>query len=372
MYLDYNATTPVDERVIEAMTPYLGQYFGNPSSVHRYGRVTRAAIDQARQQIAALVNAHESQVIFTSGGTEANNLALKGCLWQQERGMIAHSAIEHASVLATAKAMQMQGWRREQIAVDKQGRINTDSLQQILALKPDLVSVMQANNETGVLQQLDEITQQVRAQGALMHTDAVQAVGKIKVDFKGNNLHMMSLSAHKIYGPKGSGALIVDKAIDLQPMQHGGGHERGYRTGTENLAGIVGFGKAAELAMQELDARVQKILPLRDKLQQGLLKIPGVVIYSGQAERVPNTVQAGIPGFDGEALLMELDKRNIAVSSGSACSSGYTEASHVLQAMHAEPTLARSAIRISLGKDSTEQQVQNFLAQLVEILQRVA
>lgn len=372
MYFDYNATTPVDVRVIEAMTPYLGEYFGNPSSVHRYGRIARAAIDQARQQVAALVNAHESQVIFTSGGTEANNLALKGCLWQQKHGMLAYSAIEHASVLATARAMQSQGWQCEQIAVDSQGVVSAESLQKILKLKPHLVSVMQANNETGVVQKLDEITERVRAQGALMHSDVVQAAGKIKVDFRGSNLHMMSVSAHKIYGPKGSGALILDKAIDLQALLHGGGHEKGYRNGTENLAGIVGFGKAAELALQELNERTLTVEPLRDKLQQGLLNIPGVVIYSGQAERVPNTVMAGIPGFDGEALLMELDRKDIAVSSGSACSSGHTEASHVLQAMQADKILARSAIRISLGKDNTEDEVQEFLKQLRNVIQMAA
>ncbi len=369
MYLDYNATTPVDQRVIEAMMPYMGEFFGNPSSVHRYGRIARAAIEQARQQVAALVNAHESQVIFTSGGTEANNLALKGCLSPAEKPLLAHSAIEHASVLETAHAMQMQGYQRKEIAVDDQGLVLAESLQQVLTLKPALVSVMLANNETGVIQNLDEITQQVRAQGALMHTDAVQAAGKIKVDFKASNVHLMSLSAHKIYGPKGVGALIIDKAIDLHSTQQGGGHEKGYRSGTENLAGIVGFGKAAELALQELDERSSKILPLRNELEQGLLNIHGVKVYSMGAPRVPNTVQAGIPGFDGEALLMELDKRDIAISSGSACSSGHTGASHVLQAMHAEMPLAKSAIRASLGKDSTSVDVQEFLKQLVDILQ---
>ncbi len=368
MYFDYNATTAIDERVVEAMLPYLVEVFGNPSSVHRYGRLARAAIDQARQQVAALVNAHESQVIFTSGGTEANNLAIKGCLWQEKNALLAHSAIEHASVLEPAKAMQRQGWRREEILVDDQGRVLMKSLQKILTLKPLLVSVMQANNETGVIQALDEITQQVRDHGAFMHTDAVQAAGKIKVDFKASNVHLMTLSAHKIYGPKGSGALIVDKALDLYAMQFGGGHEKGYRPGTENLAGIVGFGKAAELALQEWDERSQQVLPLRDALQQGLLAISGVKVYSLHAPRVPNTIQVGIPGYDGEALLMELDRRNIAVSSGSACASGDTGASHVLQAMQAEMPLAKSAIRISLGKNSTMLEVQEFLIQLADIL----
>jgi len=372
MYLDYNATTPVDKRVIEAMMPYMGEVFGNPSSVHRYGRIARAAIDQARQQVAALVNAHESQVIFTSGGTEANNLALKGCLPHANKTLLAHSAIEHSSVLDTAKGMQRQGYQREEIAVDNQGLVSAESLQQVLSLKPALVSVMLANNETGVIQDLDNITQQVRAQGALMHTDAVQAAGKIKVDFKASNVHLMSLSAHKIYGPKGVGALVIDKAIDLQSTQQGGGHEKGYRSGTENLSGIVGFGKAAELAVQELDERSKNTLPLRDALQQGLLSIPGVEVYSVDAPRVPNTVQAGIPGFDGEALLLELDRRDIAISSGSACSSGHTGASHVLQAMNANMPLAKSAIRVSLGKESTSADVQEFLKQLGDILQVTA
>jgi cysteine desulfurase len=265
IYLDHNATTAIDERVLDAMMPYLADSFGNPSSVHRYGRIARAAIDTAREQVAALVNAHPSQVFFTSGGTEANNLALKGFTAANAEGSIAYSAIEHASVYEVMHVLNQQGRKCLSINVDSNGILDMDALDNALAEDIRLVSVIMANNETGVIQDIKQISEQVRKVDAVMHTDAVQAAGKIEVDFKASAVHMMSLSSHKMYGPKGAGALVVDKSLELVPLLHGGGHEKGMRSGTENVAAIVGFGAAAELAANELRVRTEHISRLRKK-----------------------------------------------------------------------------------------------------------
>jgi len=368
IYLDHNATTPLDGRIAAAMEPYLKGVYGNPSSVHKFGRLTRAAIDQAREQVAALVKAQSSQVIFTSGGTEANNLALKGAAAKLPRGRVSVSAVEHASLLEPAGTLAEQGWQLNLIPVDDQGRVAPCSVRDHLRVGTRLVSVMMVNNETGVIQDVAAIADVVREAGGLVHTDAVQAAGKLAIDFAASGVHMMSLSAHKIYGPQGVGALIVDKTLELAPLLHGGGQERGLRGGTENVAGIVGFGMAAELAATELEQRCVHMRELRDHLEAFLKRLPGVVIFAEQADRVPNTVQIGVPGIDGETLLMTLDRRGIAVSSGSACASGKSEPSHVLMAMGVERDLARSAIRISLGKDTTRHDVDCFCEALAGVV----
>jgi cysteine desulfurase len=365
IYLDYNATTPLDERVLEAMLPYLREQFGNPSSGYQLGRTARAAMDAAREQVAALVKAHPSQVVFTSGGTEANNLALKGVAGRLSPGHLAISAVEHDSVRAPAKALQSQGWTFDQIGVDRQGRLDlVQSQEMFIGMESNaakLVAVMLANNETGVIHDVAAVAEQAREVGAVLLVDAVQAIGKIPVDFAALGAHLMSLSAHKIYGPKGMGALIVDKAVDMEPLLHGGGHEKGRRAGTENVAAIVGFGKAAELAMNGLDSRPANMQQLREHLEQRLLEMPGLCIFAQQAQRLPNTSFFALPGVDGETLLMGLDQAELAVSSGSACSTGEVEPSHVLMAMGVEPALARGAIRVSLGKDSTREEVDRFV-----------
>ncbi|MDX1251258.1 MAG: cysteine desulfurase [Gammaproteobacteria bacterium] len=371
VYLDHNATTPLDERVLQAMLPYLREHYGNPSGVHAVGRMARAAIDQAREQVAALVNAHPSQVVFTGGGTEANNLALKGVAARMVVGRIAVSAIEHASLLGPVQALARQGWGVDSIAVDDQCRILPSSLSEALNNRPRLVSVMMANNETGAIQGIATIGAQARAAGAVMHTDASQAAGKIPVDFFACGAHLMTLSAHKIYGPKGVGALIVDKALEIEPLLHGGGHEMGRRGGTENVAGIVGFGAAAELACNELTARGTHLRGLREMLEAQLRAVPGVVVFAADAERLPNTVMIAVAGIDGEMLLMNLDRKGIAVSSGSACASGSGKPSHVLLAMGVAEDLARGAIRISLGKDNTRWDVESFVAVLREQIGRL-
>ena len=362
LYLDYNASTPLDERVLSAMTECLAGMPGNPSSTHQFGRVVRAQLDRAREQVASLVGVHASQVIFTSGGTEANNLALHAVTAGYAPTSIAVSAIEHPSVLEPARALRASGWQLNEIDVDAQCRVLPEHLKEILKSDTRLVSVMAANNETGVIQPVAQLADLARAAGAVFHTDAIQAAGKLPLDFAASGVQLMSLSAHKLYGPKGVGALVVDKALELAPLQLGGGQEYGLRAGTENIAAIVGFGVAAELAVEGLQSRAAQMAALRDRAQAGLQRYPQVTVFAAAAERLPNTLQLAVAGLDGETLLMQLDKAGIAVSSGSACSSGKTEPSHVLMAMGVEAGLARGAIRISLGRETTDADIDTLLA----------
>ncbi|MCK5640719.1 MAG: cysteine desulfurase [Gammaproteobacteria bacterium] len=366
-YLDYNASTPLDARVLDAMLPFMQEHFGNPSSAHSYGRTSRQAIEQAREQVAALVQAHPSQVIFTSGGTEANNMAIKGVAARTTPGRVAVSGVEHASVLAPAQALSSQGWQVDYLGVDEQGRIESESLRENVNEDTRLVSVMMANNESGIIQDLPAIAEQVRPFGSVLHTDAVQLAGKLALDFAATGAQLMSLSAHKLYGPKGVGALVIDKTVDMEPLLHGGKHEKGYRSGTENLAGIVGFGMAAELAANELESRQQHLLPLRQYLEQQLKqRLPEVMIFGEQAERLPNTVFFAQAGIDGASLLMNMDQQGFAIASGSACGSDSSEPSHVLKAMGVPTELAHSAIRVSLGRDNSQGEIDAFIKALGE------
>jgi cysteine desulfurase len=367
-YLDHNASTPVDAAVLEAMLPYLREQFGNPSSVHRPGRRARAAIDTARAQVAALANAHPSQVIFTSGGTEANNLAVKGVAARSAPGRMLIGATEHPSVAEAADSLTENGWQIGRLPVDSQGRILTAALIQQLPARPRLVSVMYANNETGVIQDIAAIAEIVRASGALLHTDAVQAAGKLELDFTASGAHLMSLSAHKIGGPKGVGALVVDKAVDMKPLLHGGGQEKDRRSGTENVAGIVGFGAAAAQVLERLAAYRLRVARLRELLERELHAIGAMEIFSGGAARLPNTSCFGVRGVDGETLVLGLDRLGFAVSSGSACASGSTEPSPVLLAMGVDRELARGSVRVSLGWNSSETEVKDFLRALTTVL----
>jgi cysteine desulfurase len=362
LYLDYNASTPLDERVLSAMTDCLAGMPGNPSSTHQFGRVIRARLDRAREQVAALVGVHTSQVIFTSGGTEANNLALHAVTAGHVPTGIAVSSVEHPSVLEPARALQASGWQLNKIDVDGQCRVLPERLKEILKTDTRLVSVMAANNETGVVQPVAQLADMARTAGAVFHTDAIQTAGKLPLDFAASGAQLMSLSAHKLYGPKGVGALVVDKSLELVPLQLGGGQERGLRSGTENIAAIVGFGVAAELAVEGLEGRAAQMAALRDRLQADLQRYPQVTVFAATAERLPNTLQLAVAGLDGETLLMQLDKAGIAVSSGSACSSGKAEPSHVLMAMGVEAELARGAIRISLGRETTGADIDTLLA----------
>lgn len=371
VYLDHNATTPLDPRVLEVMLPYLTEYHGNPSSVHRVGRVARSAIEKAREQVAELVNAHSSQVIFTSSGTEASNLAIQGVAALNEPGYMAISATEHPSVTEPAVMHRHDGWQVAILPVDEQGRLRVPQMELELNHRPTLVSVMWANNETGVIQDIAALSTMARERGAVMHTDAVQAAGKIAVDFAASGAHLMSLSAHKINGPKGVGALVVDKSVSLQPLLHGGGQEKDRRSGTENVAGIVGFGAAATLAKTRLANYGAHMKSLRDRLESGLRALGGIEIFGAKAERLPNTVCFGTIGVDGETLLLNLDRVGFAVSSGSACASSNREPSPVLLAMGIDADLARSAIRVSLGYGNSEQDIDAFVTALATQLRQM-
>lgn len=370
-YLDYNATTPLEPAVLAAMLPYLEQQYGNASSRHEYGRAARKAIDEARQRVAYATGAHPTEVVFTSGGSEANNLFIKGAAANLKPGLIAISSIEHPCVREPAKVLAKQGWAMHEIAVDAAGRIVSDDYAATLAQSPKLISVMRANNETGVLQDVALLAEQakasVAARGAWFHSDAVQALGKIKVDFRALGVHGLTVSSHKIGGPKGAAALVVDKRVEIAPLIAGGGHERGLRSGTENVAAIVGFGAACEIAVQRLDSEPQRLRALRDELELGLVaqgaRIFGAAVQSIEG-RLPNTVYFSIPGIDGETLVGKLDRVGFAVASGAACSSANPEPSHVLLAMGVDSEVARGAVRISLGAATTSQQVKDFLVAL--------
>jgi len=374
VYLDNNATTALDEEVLDAMLPYMGQVTGNPSSVHRFGRLQKDAIEQARELVAQLAGARAEQVIFTSGGTESNNLLLNGFsrrLQQQgKNARIAISAIEHMSLIEPAQHLSLPV---DKIAVDEKGRINLAAVEQLMHEQTALISVMSANNETGVIQDLAPI---IKLAGAFkgehrcyVHSDASQAAGKIPLSFIESGLHAMTISAHKLYGPVGAGALIVDKNLPLAKLQFGGSQEKNLRAGTENVPAIVGFGKAAELAVALLQQSSAHTRGLRDALETVLKELSAVSIFAESAERLPNTVQFGVAGFDGETLLMQLDRKAIAVSSGSACTSGKTEASHVLKAMNVADDLAKSAIRVSFGKNNTMSDVDTLLTALKDIIE---
>ncbi len=363
IYLDHNATTPVAPEALEAMLPYFGDRFGNPSSPHRAGREAGRAIARARAQVAALVGVQPGQVVFTSGGTEANNLALRGAPGD---GPLVVGATEHPSVLEPARVLAREGRRLHVVGVDRAGRIDPGAVVRILggersAAGRALVSVMLANNETGVVQDVAGIAASARAVGAICHTDAAQAAGRIPVDFDALGVQLMTLSSQKVYGPKGVGALIVDRRLDLEPILHGGGHEGGRRAGTENVPAIVGFGVAAELAVERLAARRRRLLVLREALEARLRAMAGIVLFAEDVERLPNTICLAVPGIDGEMLAMALSERGLDVSSGSACSSQGREPSHVLLAMGVDPSLAVCALRVSLGDANTPEDVDRLV-----------
>lgn len=366
VYLDHNATTPVAPAVLEAMLPWLTGQFGNASSRHEYGRAARKAIDEARSKVAAAVGAHATEVVFTSGGSEANNLFIKGATAFLKPGMLAVSAVEHPCVIKPAEQLARRGWQLYRLPVDSEGRVDEAAYRTVLSQKPRLVSVMRANNETGVLQDVARLAGMARDAGALVHTDGVQALGKIPVDFRALNaggVDALTLSAHKIGGPKGAGALVVDKRVEIEPLIAGGGHERGLRSGTENVAAIVGFGVACELAVQRLADRAAGVAALQRRLEEGLCNF-GAVLFGAGAERLPNTSYFSIVGLDGETLVAHLDHAGFAVASGAACSSANPEPSHVLGAMGVPHELARGAVRVSFGAGNSSLQVDGFLGAL--------
>lgn len=370
VYFDHNATTPLDERVLAAMMPFLTDRYGNASSRHELGTQARKAVNAAREQLAALINVQPSQIVFVSGGTEANNLFIKGAAGYLKPSQIAVSAIEHPCVAKPTQDLARSGWKVRKLAVDSDGRIDLIDVAAALKEPTGIVSLMLANNETGVIQDVAAVAERAKAARAWVHTDAVQALGKIEVDFGALNVHAMSLSAHKIYGPKGVGALVVDKRIELKPIIAGGGHEQGMRSGTENVPGIVGFGAAAELARARRAELAERLEGLRRELEAGLHEI-GAVIFGERATRIPNTTYFAFPRIDGETLVVELDKLGYAVAAGAACSSASTEPSATLIAMGVEPELARGAVRLSMGAANSAADVEGFLHAVKGLVKRL-
>lgn len=371
VYLDANATTPLDARVLESMLPFLSGRCGNPSSRHEYGRATRDAIERARGQVAMLVGAHASEIVFTSGGSEADNLFLKGVAARLTPATVAIGATEHPGVRQPAMQLRTQGWNVVELPLNADGALDVPAAQEQIAREaPRLVSVMLANNETGALNDVAALAAGVREAGGWLHTDAVQALGKIPLDFRALGVHAMSLSAHKVAGPLGAGALVVDKRVDLQPLIAGGGQERGLRSGTENVAAIVGFGRACELLLEERGARIAAMRQLQLRLEDGLRGM-GAILFGTRAARLPNTSFFAFARIDGETLVGKLDRAGFAIASGSACSSADPEPSHTLLAMGVAPELARCAVRVSLSDKTTDQEIELFLAALGQTVQEL-
>jgi cysteine desulfurase len=377
-YLDYAATTPVLDEVVEAMLPYLRGTFGNPSSVYGVGRDAKKGLEEARERMAAAVGAVPSEIVFTAGGTEADNLALKGGAFRarsmrRNGNHIITTAVEHHAVLHSAEWLEKQGFRVTFLPVDAEGVVDLDALASALGPETVLVSIMLANNEVGTLQPLEQALRITReGSRALFHTDAVQALGKVALNLEELGVDMASFAAHKVGGPKGSGALYVRRKTALEPVLHGGGQERDLRSGTPNVAGIVGMAVAAEIAAGEVPEEAARLSQLRDRLQEGILAaIGGVKVNGAGAARVPGTVNVCIDGVEGESLLLMLDARGIAASSGSACTSGSLEPSHVLMAMGVRPELAHGSLRLSLGRASTAEDVDAVLEVLPPVVERL-
>ena len=377
VYLDSAATTPVRPEVLEVMLPYLGpDAFGNPSSAHRFGRAARAGVDEAKRTIAEVLGAEPGQVIFTSGGTEADNLAVIGCaLAARARGgpfRVAVSAIEHKAVLAAAHAVTDWGGEAIVLPVGGSGMVDEEALAAALGRGVAVVCVMWANNEVGVIQPVARLAARCRGAGVPFHSDAVQAFGKVPVSLQDVGCTLLTLSGHKIGAPKGIGALVVRDRHAVEAIIHGGGQQFGLRPGTENVPGIVGFGKAVELAAAEQAAFARRVAALRDELERGLVElVPDAVIHGWQAERAPHVANVSIPGTDSEALLMHFDLVGIACSSGSACSTGAIEPSHVLTAMGVPRELGVAALRFSFGRDNTSEDVAAVLSAAPKIVEKV-
>jgi len=373
VYLDHAATTPVHPEVIAAMLPYFHNSFGNPSSIHSFGRESRQAVDDAREKVARLLGASAREIFFTSGGTEADNIAIQGvALAKKGQGRhIITSQIEHHAVLDACKYLETQGFAVTYLPVDEYGRVRVEDVK--AALRPDtiLITIMHANNEVGTIQPIREISAIAREHKITFHTDAVQTVGSIPVHVDDLGVDMLTLSAHKFYGPKGVGVLYIRKGTKLKPLYHGGGQERKFRPGTENHVGIIGLAKALEIATADMDTKQAEITALRDKLMAGLLEIPEVKPNGHPTERLPGNVNISIRYVEGESLILSLDMQGVAVSSGSACTSGSLDPSHVLLAMGLSHGEAHGSLRLTLGRDNTPADIDYVLAALPPIVDRL-
>src|SRR6266852_5229513 len=376
VYLDFNATTPVEPAVLDAMLPYFSGEFANAASIHTPGQRSRAAVESAREQVAALIGARPQEIVFTSGGTESDNHAIFGAVGQaflpvsssrnaNASPHIITTAVEHEAVLNACQALEKEGVRVTYLPHDREGLIDLAELRRAIRPETILITMMHANNELGTVQPLEEIGRIAREADVYFHTDAVQSAGKIPIDVNALGVDLLSISGHKFYAPKGIGALYVRGGTRLRQLLYGGHHQRGFRPGTENVAGIVGLGKAAEIAHHSLAEDARRISALRDKLQQGLVqRVPQSRVNAAAAPRTPDTTNLVFPGIEGEALLIALDLKGLACSTGAACSSGAVEPSHVLTAIGLPPEEARASVRFSLGRYTTEQEI-DFALQVV-------
>ena len=370
VYLDNNATTPVLPEVLEAMRPYFGEHFGNASSIHRHGQETRAAVDRARESVAALLSCPASEVVFTSGGTEADNLAIFGVASPGDH--IVTSTIEHHAVLNSCRHLEAHGCEITYVPVDSCGLVDPGDVKRALRSNTSLITIMLANNETGAVQSVEKIGKIAAEAGVYFHTDAVQAAGKIRVDVNKIGCDLLTISGHKFHGPQGVGALYVRKGTQLEPILYGGRHERSRRAGTENVPGIVGLGKAAELAQTGFERGDDQAMSTgRGRLERELLKIEATGLNGEGAPRVPNTTNIYFDGIEGEALVIALDLKGLAVSTGAACSSGAIEPSHVLTAMGLRPDRAKASIRFSLGKQNSAEDIEFALATVPATVSRL-
>lgn len=373
IYLDNNATTKVDPEVLEVMLPYLRDYYGNPSSMHTFGGQLGKAVKTARQQLAALIGADESEIVYTSCGTEGDNAAIRAALLAQpQKRHIITTQVEHPAVLNVCKQLETQGYTVTYLSVNRQGQLDLDELEASLTGNTALVTIMYANNETGTVFPIEQIGLRVKQSGAIFHVDAVQAVGKIPMNMKTSTIDMLTLSGHKIHAPKGIGALYVRRGVRFRPLLIGGHQERGRRAGTENVPGIIALGKAAELELLHLEEATARERKLRDRLEQTLLaKIPDCEVNGDLTQRLPNTTNIGFKYIEGEAILLSLNKHGICASSGSACTSGSLEPSHVLRAMGLPYTTLHGSIRFSLSRYTTESEIDRVIEVMPDIVQRL-
>jgi len=374
-YFDYNATTPVDSRVLEEMIPWFSRDFANPSSFYSAASAARRAIEEARSRMAALIGSRSDEILFTMGGTEADNLALLGCVHPETAAGDPHiitSAVEHPAVLNVCRALEKRGMSLTVLPVDSEGRVNPEELRKALTPRTVLVSIMHANNETGTIQPVRELASLAHEKGALFHTDAIQTVGRIPVDVEELGVDLMSVSAHKMYGPKGMGALFRRRGVKLKPLMWGGGHESGLRSGTENVPGIVGMGRAAEIAREEMQDVMENVASLRDRLYLGIVeRIPELLFNGSRKHGLFNTLNVSIRHIEGEAVLAMLDAEGFALASGSACSSKSLDPSHVLSAIGRNHADAHGSLRFSLGRHSTAAGVDALLDVLPPVVKRL-
>jgi len=374
IYLDHAATTPLKEEVLEAMLPYLKDIYGNPSSLHFFGREARKALDEAREKVALAIGAAPEEIIFTSGGTEANNLAIQGvarALKSSGKKHIITSAVEHHAVLDTVSYLGKNGFEVTFLPVDQYGMVDPEDVAESITDRTILVTIMAANNEIGTIEPFEEIGQICREKGVYFHTDAVQAIGHIPFNLKEQPIDMLSLSAHKFYGPKGVGALYVRKKTKIKQLLFGGAQEKKLRPGTENLAGIVGLGKAIELAVSDMEPKTSYLKALRDRLIKGLLEMEDVRLNGHPEKRLPGNVNVSVQYIEGESLLLGLDLKGIAASSGSACTSGSLDPSHVLMAIGLDHQTAHGSLRLSLGYDNTPEEIDYTIEAVKEVVERL-